>query len=182
MSEIYSIQFTRNKEEAKQAYYNKEFKKSIRMQIIRTILFLPGFAMAAFFFTIALQVAFETINSDFITWLLTIVFTLVFLAPFIKPIIKVYQLTNHHIHQLYKSREVVTTQCDFDGTGFKYRNDFFEFNTAWENVRNLKHDDRYVQFQSKMPNVLFILPKNSLAPEVLNFIRTNIDKATTTGS
>ncbi len=182
MSEIYSIQFTRDKEEAKQAYYNKEFKKSIRMQIIRTILFLPGFAMAAFFFTIALQVAFETINSDFITWLLTIVFTLVFLAPFIKPIIKVYQLTNHHIHQLYKSREVVTTQCDFDGTGFKYRNDFFEFNTAWENVRNLKHDDRYVQFQSKMPNVLFILPKNSLAPEVLNFIRTNIDKATTTGS
>lgn len=174
MSENYSIQFTRDKEEAKRAYFNKAFKKSIRVQIIRTILFLPGFAMAAFFFTIALQVAFETINSNFITWLLTIVFTLVFLAPFIKPIIKVYQLTNHHIHQLYKSREVVTTHCDFDGTGFKYRNDFFEFNTAWENVRNLMHDDRYVQFQSIMPNVLFILPKDSIEPELLIFIRGKI--------
>lgn len=182
MTENYSIQFTRNKEEAKRAYFNKEFKKSIRLQIVRTILFLPGFAMAAFFFTIALQVAFETMSSDFITWFFTIVFTLIFLAPFIRPILKVYQLTNNHIHQLYKSREIVTTYCDFDGTGVKYRNDFFAFNTAWENVRNLRHDDHYVQFQSIMPNVLFILPKNSLEPEVLNFIRTNINQVTTSGS
>lgn len=176
MNGNFIIEYTRNKEEAKRLYFNKEFKRTFWMQVLRTILLLPGCAMFAFFFTIALQIALKMENSDIVTYLGTALFTIIFLYPFIKPIFKIHRMVRKHLEELYKTKDIITTICNLDESQFTYRNDYFELTTNWDNLKKLKIDSTNVLFQSITPSIQFILPKDKISQEALSLINLKIIK------
>lgn len=179
MIDSFTIEYTKNKEEAKKLYFNKEFRKSFWIQIIRTVLLLPGCVIFAFFFTIALQVALKFGESDIITYVGTAIFSILFLYPFLKPIFKIHRIVKNHLEELYKTKSVITTVCKLNDSQFIYKNDFFELTTNWENLKQLKIDATNVLFQAITPSIQFVLPKDRISQEALNFISIKVVKRST---
>jgi|WetSurMetagenome_2_1015567.scaffolds.fasta_scaffold104479_1 hypothetical protein len=175
MIENYTIEYTRNIEESRKVYFNKDFKKSLWIQIVKTILLAPGCIIFAFLSTIAFQVLFKIDEqNDFVTYLFTAILSVIFLYPFVRTIYRMQKFVKAHLNELYKTKQVITTICTLNTTAFNYKNDFFEFNTTWENTKRLKMDATIIQFQTITPSILFLLPKDKVSQEALELLKSKV--------